>query len=390
MPKINLDYPLPIKSLHQRYDQVFDALTRSLSPTLIGLPLSSRSAYFKFILEYDEKILNKFINTSKFDFKIIDSKKITDAQLIQQIALTLSTSKFIKAPDRSNLEQILHTNDPLLIQTKLTETIKGIDRGKIVLCLFDADEFLVNKPETQEFLLNLANINRHNPQKSGVLFLTTGSPKFLDLLNQLEFIGLKPIFEDYIYYFALHSESELDYVKLRLEKFRNTKIENRVHLVAKKLSFGHYILYKTLSTLTYKQLSKITANSSAIGSILEKLYTSLQSKDQNNWSWKCLAKYKPISQSSIFNLKTKLSEGKLKDIKQLTAQEALLFEFLTEKKELVTRDQVAQKIWGAIWIEKYSDWAIDKLVSNLKKKIVDSNFRLLTLRNRGYRVIKYV
>jgi hypothetical protein len=37
--------------------------------------------------------------------------------------------------------------------------------------------------------------------------------------------------------------------------------------------------------------------------------------------------------------------------------------------QIITREQVAQVLWGDKWPDKYSDWAIDRFISNLRKHI---------------------
>ncbi len=70
----------------------------------------------------------------------------------------------------------------------------------------------------------------------------------------------------------------------------------------------------------------------------------------------------------------------------LTAQELLVFEYLQKHySELVTKDSLAQVIWGNDWEENYSDWALDKLTSNLRKKLKETNapFNLKSSKGKG-------
>lgn len=65
---------------------------------------------------------------------------------------------------------------------------------------------------------------------------------------------------------------------------------------------------------------------------------------------------------------TTITQRELK--KTLTAKELLLLNLLKEEgSNLVTREKIAETMWGDKWEENYSDWAIDKLVSNLRKKL---------------------
>lgn len=66
----------------------------------------------------------------------------------------------------------------------------------------------------------------------------------------------------------------------------------------------------------------------------------------------------------------------------------LLVFLLKNKSKVISRDQIGDILWGKGSYEQYSDWAIDQLVSQLRKKIkklgVNVN-SLQTVRNRGYR-----
>ncbi|MFC1790000.1 helix-turn-helix domain-containing protein [Patescibacteria group bacterium] len=57
----------------------------------------------------------------------------------------------------------------------------------------------------------------------------------------------------------------------------------------------------------------------------------------------------------------------------LTAQEYLVFKKLYAKKNrLVSREEIAKTMWPENWTEKYSEWAIDKVIARIRKKIGDS------------------
>jgi DNA-binding response OmpR family regulator len=75
---------------------------------------------------------------------------------------------------------------------------------------------------------------------------------------------------------------------------------------------------------------------------------------------------------------------------KLTAQEYNLLNFLVAHQNRVcTRDEIAEALWGGKYHEKYSDWAIDRLMSRLRHKLnLDSkNPYLVTIRGRGYKFI---
>lgn len=59
-----------------------------------------------------------------------------------------------------------------------------------------------------------------------------------------------------------------------------------------------------------------------------------------------------------------------KKLLALTLSQRKVFDYLSaHPSELVTRDALAQVLWGASWADRYSDWAIDQLLSGLRDKL---------------------
>lgn len=74
----------------------------------------------------------------------------------------------------------------------------------------------------------------------------------------------------------------------------------------------------------------------------------------------------------------------------LTGQESLIIDLLLKNDgELVGKETIAKKIWGADWSEHYSEWALDKAISRLSNKLEKNNSekRLKVVRNRGVLLI---
>lgn len=63
--------------------------------------------------------------------------------------------------------------------------------------------------------------------------------------------------------------------------------------------------------------------------------------------------------------------------------------FLENAGKLRTRDDIGDVLWGKESYEKYSDWAIDQLMSKLRKKLKDLGVasKLVTVRGKGYKLI---
>ncbi len=73
--------------------------------------------------------------------------------------------------------------------------------------------------------------------------------------------------------------------------------------------------------------------------------------------------------------------------RQFSRKEKQLFRtFILKKNQLITRDELAGSIWTNSSEESYSDWAIDRLVARLRKKIENLGIKeiIKTVRNQGY------
>lgn len=76
-----------------------------------------------------------------------------------------------------------------------------------------------------------------------------------------------------------------------------------------------------------------------------------------------------------------LSEGELKIVKFMINQ--------NEKDEVTTREDIALQIWGDKYMDEYSDWAIDKAISRIRKKLQDSKRPykyLITIKGKGFKL----
>lgn len=77
---------------------------------------------------------------------------------------------------------------------------------------------------------------------------------------------------------------------------------------------------------------------------------------------------------------------------EFTRQEYEVLVFLLKNvNKLKTRDEIGNVLWGDESYDKYSDWAIDQLMSKLRKKLKKLGFdksTLTTIRGRGYKLLQ--
>lgn len=71
-------------------------------------------------------------------------------------------------------------------------------------------------------------------------------------------------------------------------------------------------------------------------------------------------------------------------------EQSVLLLFLQNESEIISRERVAQIIWKREWDTRYSDWAIDKLISRLRKKLksLETSRNIQTIRNKGFQLMK--
>ena len=118
-------YPLPPKNLHTRYDSIFAAFKKGLCCTLIGLPLSARSGYLKFILEYSSKFLSEFINPDIYKFIVLQDISTAES-LVHTLAAKILDLKVLDSPTQSTLENRLKIHDLHLTLASLETAVKSL------------------------------------------------------------------------------------------------------------------------------------------------------------------------------------------------------------------------------------------------------------------------
>lgn len=73
----------------------------------------------------------------------------------------------------------------------------------------------------------------------------------------------------------------------------------------------------------------------------------------------------------------------------LTGQELKVFNLLLQNiNSVVTRDEIAKVMWENEWNDKYSDWSIDKVISNIKKKLFEASDKrtVKTFKGEGFQL----
>ena len=170
----------------------------------------------------------------------------------------------------------------------------------------------------------------------------------------------------------------------------NTKVETHIENPSIKLRM--HTLSKMLTQEEREALSGICFNDTSPPSEDYLLQVGLIKKDRNKYSFpiqfykKYLKINKSISKLRIDNNKIILND---KDTTHsFTRQEIDVLKILfINKASLVSRDEIAKSIWKSNYLDRYSDWAIDKLMWRLRTTITELGLpknAISTIKGRGF------
>jgi len=92
--------------------------------------------------------------------------------------------------------------------------------------------------------------------------------------------------------------------------------------------------------------------------------------------------FSPILKKALLSMYKKRVE-----LKDLTVTQESIWSVLKEKEgQIVNRDEVGQAMWGRLWEQKYSDWAIDQAIYSLRQRLIELGIekKILTKRGKGF------
>lgn len=381
----------------------------------------------------EEKILQNIFKEKYATtlFVYIDTDELLE---ISNVAyLTLMLEKINKdAKERKININIASTNNPLnSIKQALTELT---DAGFNVV--FILNDFEITFSFSPSIFLNLETLMAVNKSKIAFLFLASTNLLAPDNLSKLH--NLKYAVSQKYYYFPLFAPEQIEYLLKQISEKLQTPLTPELKNLLIKLCGGHPQLIKYASNILIRQAKHLlTSPLQACEYILrdrqlqivchdiwqalcEQEKTLLQSVVKTNRLPTISAPYEDFLRGTGIVRKNKdgkdmlfseiFHEFVIKQIPQeklffdqnanqiffglkncgniFTLQEFKLLSFLIQHEgKVVSRDEVAECLWGKDYLDKYSDWAIDKTVSVIRKKLVELGYqsgKLATLKKRGF------
>lgn len=361
MGKNDYSCPLPENKLVERFNSSFKKLIEGRSTTIISIPHLGHTSHLRY-LKSNQKLLKKLGITNEL-FAFIDRDKVIGGyeSFVSELLIELNIKKASSTA--------IYSQNAYVLNKEILDEIGRITTVKPIIIA------LVVEKKIKDFFDEIENI---------LLLAQKSSKKFpvsilwvTDSKNAREYKNNHPssTFLTDINYQKNFDKEETDYCLQRQSFLKGKKISKKILDNSLQLTggfactFHHFINTGEILTSEYVKNSLLSIKSEVSKNpnlVTTDGFNFLSNLDMSN-----------IEFESI-NLK-----------RNPTAQEINLIRFLQKNIEKpVSRDQLAEILWGKSWNTKYSDWAIDKSISRLRKNILSENYKIITVKNLGYQLIK--
>ncbi|OGK23537.1 hypothetical protein A3A46_04395 [Candidatus Roizmanbacteria bacterium RIFCSPLOWO2_01_FULL_37_13] len=432
MSKPVVSYPQPHDRLVQIAQDIFTPVKDSVCVSCFFISGSGKRTVIKFLLQ-EKEILRKIFdkNFEKTLFVYVDPDEILGGSNEAYLRLTLD--HLLLKIREIGIKPITHeaTNPIFTIKQNVQNLISK--NWHIVFLLNDFEFTLSLDPSIYR---NLESI--HSLDKSKVAYVFLSTINFLEENTLAKLHNFKYAINRVVYYHPLLDEKTIVYVLDKFEDQLKIKLSFPMKEVLKKLCDGHiqllkYCIYKLKEAgkdylkipqkaqdylISNNQLRSVCADIWNYFSLDEKeiiisavktgkIPSSLSSKSDFVLNTGLIKKTKsgsyvlfgelfqnfvldqfPKEKIIYDQTMNQIFYGSIKCSDKFTFQEfKLLVHFLKNEGKVISRDEIGQVLWGRNYVEKFSDWSIDKIISSIRKKFDQMDFpssKLVTLKKRGF------
>jgi len=369
-------YPIPKKSLLKRFGPAFKKLNAGYSATILALPHTGRTSHLRFIISQPEVLKQLGVDLDKTKIVFFDIDIITNDynSFVRELASLLSRGN---DQDTNLTDVYLNTKNILSRVKKQTET------KRIIFIL------TLNK----SCLSFLSDID-----KLMVLIQKTASSQSASILWSIDTCVYRNYlpghssssFLDNVFLFPTFTKEETIHSLKRIALAKSQKLKTSFINAAFKITGGIAgTFYEFLNLARDKKrvesLKEVFYSSPKIKRVLNDLKEEL---NQDEALFQRLAGQNCLRLVSEYRPQDIVLDGLILATVP-TAQEISLIRLFTQNlNRPVTRDQIAEAFWGKATVTRYSDWAIDKAISRLRKKIKSKEYQLITVKGLGYQLVK--
>lgn len=427
-----ISYPQPKEEVERFATSMFEPVSKNLCVTGFFISGSGKRTFIKFLLREENILKNIFKDSyTKTLFVLVDPDEILDMTNEAYLKLILD-SLLLRMKEKNLPVSQTSLQNPLLNIKSNTEAL--IEQGWHIVFILSDFEFTLHLASS--IYRNLESILALNKKMVSYMFLSTSN--LLEENHQLRFHNFKYAINRVTYYHPLLNKEIAYFVLQTIIKQTGYVLSEEQKRLIYDLAGGHAQLLKYMVTITHTAPPDIADSQKKLREYLLE-YDQLQTVCSDIWNYlnerekeivmhvvktgiipKELQEYAQFLIKTHFLLPNKENVYSLfgdlftsyiqKQIPQqkltydekldqifygstpcndrFTFQEfKLLVYLITNEGKVVSRDEVGQILWGKGYVEKYSDWSIDKLISSIRKKFDDMNFpshKLTTLKKRGF------
>lgn len=412
-------------------NEILPLLRRNNSVTLTSISGTGKTEYIREILRMVSKT-HEIIEVHADELIEVNATDYLKIMLFKIHRILIKNPKLNILSE--TVREALHSNDPFIVMNNIKESLRIImHQGQadgIIIVFKDLSK--ITSLDTT-FFDSLKSLSRIADESVGFFFVDNTSlihkatrDAVGTLYESLNLVKFNLPFANAEEFQSIVRDAEIRFSVTASEREKDKIFElTQGHLGLTKYSI-FYLRDHSYADITPKKLIQFPP----INLRLERIYTELSDAERNSLIvflrdgkisksiktglldkniFKSHSKNKDIVQFSIplfeeyvRELRSKHSKSsadiEIKDglvylkgqaiDEELSVQELNILTFLIDRySKVVSRDEVAEVIWGEEKSEEYSDWAIDQAVSRIRKKLGDNGYKptyLHTVRGRGF------
>ena len=439
-----------METMHRYAKSIFEPIRRGECVTTVWIPLTGRRTTNNYLVDNIKEFSGELPNYKDFLLVLVDPINLTDASMSGYIRLIVrSIIEYCKdrAVDTKDVDLNYYleiASDESTSYTKILDVSKELltklsDLNyKIVLILGEFDELGFASSVMFGNMKSLWNSLYPNLQYIFLLKERITRREKVYLWGDMNQLLLQNVV-----YVPLLSDNDVDYIMERFSDELSYDFSDREEEVIRDMCGNHPYLLKlgitavrnnAENTYSVKEIEDLLSHSYSIESVIRGILdvwneselevfkkikngeslVGEENKIENNFLKLGLIRnesgrikfFCKLFEKHIENLvmqeddyvnKDTLSydessrrilyKGKPCDEKFTQQEHMVLQNFLVNIDVIVSRDDIASLLWGEENEDKYSDWAIDQLISKLRKKVSELTSRgnIITIRGRGYK-----
>lgn len=402
-----IENPTSITTLNYLEENIFNKLFKNIDCGLIGFPGCGKSAEIKYLIR-NILLLKNYSPNHVFvylDMEVLadnEEKGFREALSFVSNFFGIGNELKVLLNDFITTKNLTTQSFSSFLHRAITET-----NLKITLVVDNFQKCYNNSRNSNLCFDTISILKRVNPMNISLLFIT--SHEFGDNIS----VQLDKLYEPFIQNLIWCGEIACDLESAKClfanqEHRQKVIFKEKFKLLASELSFGDPTILKILATRATSEstfqdefisaFSDLNALYSLIGEdVLNARYRRILYALSND-SIKCLmsgfdlpTKYLlktgliGVDKVPINGLFEKFLEKSSDDLHEfiinenlqtrsfksnLSGQELLIFNLLeANANTLIPRDKIALSMWGDKWEVLYSDWAIDRALSNIRVKM---------------------